>query len=74
MLTQLRQEDIPKYNNPRHVHRYKTDLVECKRVFTEWKEDSPEVLGQMFRHDWEAMLIKRIVTEEEQLRRIRSEI
>ena len=28
----------------------------------------------MFRHDWDAMLIKRVVTDEEQLRRIKVEI
>lgn len=74
MLTQLRQEDIPQYYNARHVGTFKHDLVEAKPVFKEWKEDSPDVLAQVFKHDWDHMLITRIIDDEEQLRRIKFEI
>ena len=53
---------------------FKRDLVNVKHVFTEWKEDSPEVLSQVFKHDWEKMLIGRLVEDEEQLKRLKNEI
>jgi len=43
-------------------------------VFSEWKEDDGEVLGQLFKHDWSHMLIKRLVDEEDQIRKIKNEL
>ena len=56
------------------MKRFKHDLCEAKPVFKEWKEDSPDVLAQIFKHDWDKMLVGRIVEDEEQIRRIRMEI
>ena len=83
MLTQFRQEEIPKckyliinYNadltiifhldfNQRHVLKFKTDLKPVQRVFKDWKEDGAETLGQITKHDWQRMIIDKLVDDEE---------
>ena len=74
MLSQFRQETIPDYHNPRHVKKFQSDLVHVKPIFKEWKEDEAEVLGSIFKHDWTHMLISKLITDEDQQRRIKTEI
>ena len=74
MITQVRQEEVIDYFNPRHVTRYETDLKHVRHIFKEWKEDTADTMGQIFKHDWDRMLITRVLEDEEQLRRIKTEI
>ena len=43
-----------------------------KEVFKDWREDTAEVLEQLVKHDWQHMLIDKLVSDEVQRRRIKS--
>ena len=61
-------------HNPRHVTRYKTDLKPVQHVFKDWKEDGTEIIGQIQKHDWQKMVIEKLIEEEEQCKKIKNEL
>ena len=74
LLTQYRQEDIHDYFNPRHLRKISRDLAPAKKIFDTWKEDTVDTVQKVVKHDWEKMLISRIVPDHVELRKIKNEI
>ena len=74
LLSQIREEDIPLYYNPRHAHTARRDSVVPKKVFREFKADTPEVMANIVKHDWDKMLIKKVIRDDEQIKKIKQEV
>jgi len=45
-----------------------------KNVFKEFRRDTQEVIEKLVMHDWERMLLSRLVEDPEQKRRIKNEL
>lgn len=43
-------------------------------VFREWKEDGPEQMGQVIKHDWDRMRITKLIPDEEQAKRVKNDL
>ena len=41
------------------------DSAVPKKVFREWKEDTPELMGSIIKHDWEKMLIAKLIRDDD---------
>jgi len=43
-------------------------------VFADWKQDTPELLDKLFKHDWDNMQVDKFVKIPEELQKIRTSI
>lgn len=60
--------------NPRHLRNAIRDAVRPVNYFREWKEDTIEITSAMFKHDWEHMMIQKMIEDPIELKKIRNEI
>ena len=40
-------------------------MVVPKKVFRDFKTDTPEIMASIVKHDWDKMLIKKVIRDEE---------
>ena len=56
------------------MRKISRDLAPAKKIFDTWKEDTVDTVQKVVKHDWEKMLISRIVPDHVELRKIKNEI
>ena len=57
--------------NPRHYSQTQTDKQPVKHVFEDFTKIE-NIMDKIVEHDWDRMLVHRIVQDTEQLRRIKN--
>jgi len=56
------------------VRRRERDAASAKKVFNNWKEDTVDTVQNCLKHDWDKMLINRVVSDANELRKIKNEL
>ena len=60
--------------NPRHVRKKTRDSITAKKMFDLWHEDSVATVQKVVKHDWDKLLVSRLVPDPEELRKIKNEL